>query len=125
MPTRERVQALIAQVQANRFVEAIEDFYTEDASMQENLGAKRVGRATLVAHERAMLGRNRVNTLGGEFLIDGDTVIIHWRFEITDGGGRRYALEELAHQRWHGDRIAEERFYYDPAQLAGRAAPTS
>ena len=22
----------------------------------------------------------------------------------------------LAHQRWDGDRIVEERFYYDPAQ---------
>ena len=31
-----------------------------------------------------------------------------------------FVLEELAHQRWRGDRIAEERFYYDPAQLAGR-----
>ena len=121
MPTRERVQALVAQVQANRFVEAIEDFYTEDASMQENLGATRVGRATLVAHERAMLGRNQVKTLGGEFLIDGDTVIIHWRFEITDASGRHLVLEELAHQCWRGDRVAEERFYYDPGQLAGRA----
>jgi hypothetical protein len=28
-------------------------------------------------------------------------------------------MEELAHQRWRGDRIVEERFYYDPAQLKG------
>jgi hypothetical protein len=27
-------------------------------------------------------------------------------------------MEELAYQRWEGDRIAEECFFYDPAQLA-------
>jgi hypothetical protein len=25
-------------------------------------------------------------------------------------------MEELAYQRWEGDRIAEETFFYDPAQ---------
>jgi len=25
-------------------------------------------------------------------------------------------MEELAWQRWEGDRIAEEEFFYDPAQ---------
>jgi len=120
MPTRERVQALVAEVRANRFVEAIEEFYTDDASMQENLEEKRVGRTTLVARERAMLASNRITTLGAEFLVDGDVVVVHWRFELVDADGHRFVLEELAHQRWRGDRIAEERFYYDPAQLAGR-----
>ena len=26
-------------------------------------------------------------------------------------------MEELAYQRWEGERIVEEKFYYDPAQL--------
>lgn len=26
--------------------------------------------------------------------------------------------DELALQRWRGDRVAEERFYYDPTQLS-------
>ena len=38
MPTRERVQAFIAEVEAGRFVEAIEGFYAENASMQDNDG---------------------------------------------------------------------------------------
>jgi ketosteroid isomerase-like protein len=123
MPTRERVQALVALVQANRFVEAIEEFYAEDASMQENLGAKRIGRAGLVAHERAVLAATRINTLAAASLVDGDHAVIHWRFEITDPTGHRFELDELAHQRWQGDRIVEERFYFDPAQMAGRTRP--
>ena len=35
MPTRERVQALIDLVEGGRYVEAIEAFYHNDASMQE------------------------------------------------------------------------------------------
>jgi hypothetical protein len=31
-------------------------------------------------------------------------------------------MDELAHQLWRGDRVAEERFYYDPAQLAAKPA---
>jgi hypothetical protein len=26
-------------------------------------------------------------------------------------------MEELAYQRWEGDRVVEERFFYDPKQL--------
>jgi len=26
-------------------------------------------------------------------------------------------IEELAHQRWQGEKIAEERFYFDPSQM--------
>jgi hypothetical protein len=37
-------------------------------------------------------------------------------FDIVRPDGRTFTLDELAYQLWHGDRIAQERFYYDPAQ---------
>jgi hypothetical protein len=37
-----------------------------------------------------------------------------FRFEWTDGTVTR--MEELAYQHWEGERIAEEQFFYDPAQ---------
>jgi len=50
-------------------------------------------------------------------LVHGDHVVIRWifAFEWLDGSSTR--LEELAWQRWQGDRIAAEQFFYDPAQL--------
>ena len=118
MPTRERVQAFVTAVEAGRYVEAIRDFYTEDATMQENLGVTREGRDALVAHEEAVLkGVKSIATRpGSTFAIDGDRVIVRWVFDIEDGQGRRHALDELAYQTWRGDRIASERFYYDPGQ---------
>jgi ketosteroid isomerase-like protein len=51
--------------------------------------------------------------------VSGDQVVIHWIFEFVKADGGVVRIEELAHQRWEGEKIAEERFYYDPAQMAG------
>ena len=117
MPTRERVQAFVAMVEAGDYVEAIRQFYTDDASMQENLGAARTGLAALAAGEEAVLQTVRITTRPGTaFTVDGDRVAVNWVFDIVLADGRKYALDEVAWQHWRGDRIARERFYYDPAQ---------
>ena len=119
MPDRERVLAFIRMVEAGGYVEALREFYAEDASMQENGEPPRVGRDRLVEHEWRMLSAHKeARTLPVEaFLVDGDRVVIHWVFEFTRRDGTSFRMDELAHQRWRGDRIVEERFYYDPAQL--------
>ena len=118
MPTRERVAQLIALVEQGRYVEAIEQFYVEEASMQENLQPPRKGRDALIEGERKVLAAfKQVRTLPVEaFLVDGDRVVIHWVFEFTRHDDGKFRQDELAWQRWRGDRIVEERFYYDPAQ---------
>ena len=50
-------------------------------------------------------------------LVDGDRVVINWVFEMTGSDGVARVMDELALQTWDGDRIATERFYYDPAQI--------
>lgn len=118
MPTPARVAALVAMVEAGQYVEAIEAFYAEDASMQENLGRTVTGRAALMDNERAALTRNTIVARKGSIaLVDGDHVAIRWVFEITDDTPTTRVLDEIAWQRWEGDRIVEERFYYDPGQM--------
>ena len=118
MPSRERVMALIAMVEQGKYVEAIEEFYTEDATMQENGEPPRGGRQRLVEGERKVLAAHKeARTLpGSSFVLDGDQVVIRWTFVFTRLDGRSFRMEELALQRWRGDRIAEERFFYDPEQ---------
>jgi ketosteroid isomerase-like protein len=58
-----------------------------------------------------------------DLLVDGDKVAIRWRFTFTPAAGPPMVMEEIALQRWEGDRIAEERFFYDPRQI--RPAPAS
>ncbi len=116
MPDRRRVEAFIAAVVGGDHVGAIADYYHEGASMQENLQPPRRGRALLMEHEAKVLERMRMHTHPGPlFLIDGDHVVINWTFEATGPDGVTRRLDELALQRWNGDRIAEERFVYDTA----------
>jgi ketosteroid isomerase-like protein len=118
MPTRERVKALITLVEKGLYVDAIQRFYTKDATMQENMQPPRRGMEALIAGEEKFLaGLKEVHALPvQEFLVEGDRVIINWVFEVVAIDGRKYRMDELAWQRWSGDRIVEERFYYDPAQ---------
>jgi ketosteroid isomerase-like protein len=118
MPSQDRVRQLISMVEAGKFVEAIEEFYAPSASMQENVQAPRQGLETLVAGERRVLASFKaVRTLPVEtFFVDGDRSVIRWVFEFVGHDGRSFRQDELAYQRWDGDKIVEERFYYDPAQ---------
>jgi ketosteroid isomerase-like protein len=118
MPSAERVRHLISMVEAGRFVEAIEEFYAPAATMQENVEPPRQGLETLVAGERRVLASFKsVRTLPVEtFFVDGDRSVIRWVFEFEGQDGRTFRQDELAYQRWAGDKIIEERFYYDPSQ---------
>ena len=118
MPTPETLARFIARVEENAHAEAIEEFYTPEASMQENQSAPRTGRNTLVTHERKVLARARSvsSQCVQPVFVSGDHVAIRWifRFEWLDGSVTR--MEEIASQQWQGERIAAETFFYDPAQ---------
>ena len=118
MPSRERVQAFVDAVLAGDFVQSIRDFYAEDATAQENLNPPRVGREALIAHEQKTLdSMGPVKPHCTTLLVDGDRVVIGWRFDMTSHEGVTRRLDELSLQTWRGDRIASERFFYDPASI--------
>jgi ketosteroid isomerase-like protein len=125
MPTRERVQALIDLVERGRYIEVLESFYHDDASMQENLDPPRHGLDTLIKGERRVIAAHRdIRTRPVEaFMVEGDRVVINWIFDFVDRDGRAFTLDELAFQLWRGERIIAERFYYDPAQRGRKSAP--
>ena len=124
MPTVETLERFIALVEQNAHIEAVESFYTENASMQENQSAPRIGRDSHVANERRVLSKAKtvMSKCVQPVFVSGDKVVIRWifRFEWLDGTVTH--MEELAYQRWEGERIAEETFFYDPAQLKPRRA---
>lgn len=122
MPTRDTLERFIAVVESNAHDAAIEAFYAEDATMRENQAEPRRGRDTLVAHERAVLARaaSVASRCLRPVLVDGDHVVVHWWFRFEWPDGTYTEMDELALQRWRGERIAEEQFFYDPAQRVRR-----
>jgi hypothetical protein len=120
MPSPHRVQSFVETVTSGDFVGAIERFYTPGASMRENMAAPRVGRDGLVAWERGVMSafKSIEAELVSPTMVEGDHAAVHWRFRFSPAAGPERVLEEIAWQRWEGDFIAEETFFYDPAQIA-------
>ena len=118
MPTTETLERFIARVEQNAHAEACEEFYTEDSSMQENQSPARVGRDAHVQNERKVMARARSvsSTCVRPVFVSGDKVVIRWIFHFEWLDGTVTHMEELAYERWQGERIAEETFFYDPAQ---------
>jgi len=122
MPSPQTLEQFIALVESNDHVQACELFYTEQSTMQENQGPPRVGRDAHVASERQVMARAEsvTSTCVRPVLVNGDHVVIRWIFRFAWRDGSVTRMEELAWQRWEGERIAEETFFYDPAQRAPR-----
>jgi hypothetical protein len=122
MPTPATLEAFIAMVESNDHVRAIEQYYAPDASMQENDAPPRRGRELLAANEAKVLARMRTvkSACVRPVFTHGDLVVIRWIFEFEAADGKRTRIEELAYQRWDGERVAEEKFFYDPKQLQPR-----
>jgi len=121
MPKLETIEQFIAMVEANEHDKAIEKFYTIDASMQENQSEPRVGRDLLVANEKNTL--LKVNSLVSKcirpYFVNGDYVVIQWFFRFEWKNGSISEIEEIAYQKWDGELIKEEKFFYDPKQFPG------
>ena len=119
MPKRETVEEFVALVEAGAFDTAMERFYAEDASMQENQDPPRHGLTALVEAERRTMAsaRNIKAQCVPPILIEDDTVAIRWRFAFEFSDGHRIILDEMTHQRWSGEKMREEQFFYDPKQM--------
>jgi hypothetical protein len=124
MPARDRVRAFVDLVEQAKYVEALEQFYHPHASMQDNQQEPRRGLERLIADEKATMARFALMKTdpATDLLVDGDKVTIRWKFTFTPADGPPMVMEEIALQRWEGDRIAEERFFYDPGQVRPRSA---
>jgi hypothetical protein len=121
MPSRTTVEAFAALVEAGDYVGAIEQFYLPDASTRENLSAPVAGRDALIAKERGVMAAfSKIEAVRiGPSLIEGDIVAARWKFTFTGTDGSVRTLEEIAWQSWRGEQLLEERFFYDPKQMAG------
>lgn len=119
MPSEAIVETFVALVESGDYVGAIEQYYHPDASMQENNDDPRRGRELLVAHERKAMAsvKSIVARRLAPPLIRGDQVAVRWEFVFTLPNDASFRLEEIAFQTWRGERIGEEKFFYDPKQM--------
>ena len=124
MPSADTIERFIAGIESNDHVKAVEEFYTEDATMRENQKPPRGPRSALVENERRVLARAKSveSICVRPAFVAGDRVVMRWIFRFVWLDGTTSELEELSYQRWEGERVAEEQFFYDPAQFVRKPA---
>jgi hypothetical protein len=100
---------------AGQTLEAMEQFYADNVTMQENEDAPRVGKDTCLAHEKQMLARVSVlkATLHRQAIDEANGVVFsEWSYETTSHTGKVYILTEVSVQHWQNELILSEKFYY-------------
>jgi len=119
MPSEQTLRDFVTTVESGDYVGAIERFYHPEASMQENEDPPRVGRDLLVAGEKRIMATFPSITARrlAEPMVNGNEVALRWRFEFTKPDGGVMVMDEMVFQTWQGERIATEKFYYDPKQM--------
>lgn len=125
MPSTDTLERFIALVESNAHDQAIEDFYAPHASMRENQAPPRVGRNQLLAGERKVMARatSIASHCVRPVFVNGDHVVIRWVFRFVWKDDSVTEMEELACQRWEGEFIVQEQFFYDPAQRTPQPPP--
>jgi len=83
MPSFNTVDRFVTLVESGQFLEAIDQFYADDASMQENGSTPRVGKDALLKFESAAQASvaSVKATCIRPMLISEDIVVIRWVFE--------------------------------------------
>lgn len=115
MPTKQRVTDLIQYATQGRIIEAMTEFYTPNCTMQENSNPPTVGLEANIEREKQFVDNVAEWHSAGvhSFIVDGDRAAIHWHMDFTAKNGARIVSDQIAWQRWEGDKIAEERFFYE------------
>ena len=109
---RRNVQELVDLVLANRALEAFEQHYAEDCTMQELDGSTRVGKSANRVHEREFLSKiTQVRAFACDgFVVSGDTAFVVWRLDVDHAAYGTMKMSEVAIQRWRDGKIVHERF---------------
>lgn len=113
----DKAKELYRMLGEGKMMDAFEKFYHDDIVMIEANGDSFSGkdRNRQRMHEWAesldeMHDSGTNNITSNEK--DGVTMVESWT-DVTFKGGQRFKMEEIAVQKWEGDHIIQERFYYN------------
>jgi hypothetical protein len=119
MPSAETVNRLLEAVGQGRIIEAFDEFYAENVVMQENSEPATEGFAANRAREEQFVAYVKEVKDGsfGPVIIDGDNVAYQSMMDFMGVDGTRIRKTQVAIQKWEGDKIVHERFFYDTATM--------
>lgn len=122
MPTIETLEDFVTMVEANQHVEAVERFYTPDATLQDNQSLETRGKNKQIENEKNLLLRVKkmYSKCIRPYFIKDNYVIIKWHFRFDFKNETFIDIEEIAYQQWNGEQIEKEQFFFDPKQFISK-----
>ncbi len=123
MSILKNAQDLCALMGQGKSMEAFEKYYHDNVTVVEATGETREGKDSQREAIQQWQGMVKEFHGGGigSIAVDeanGITTVQSWT-DITNAQGNRLKLEEVAVQKWEGDQIIHERFYYNPGNWGG------
>jgi len=114
-----RVDQLNQWIQEGRIMDAMREFYTDDLVMAENDNPPTMGLAANLEREQKFVDNTKWYGLELKGVAVGDGVTMsQWFMDFhTEHYGARLRFTQVAVQRWRGDKIYDERFYYNPVPV--------
>lgn len=114
---KQRVDSLVDYILQGKILEAMDEFYADDLSMQENNNPPTVGKAANIEREKQFLAqvkewkRTDINAIG----VDDSRgkTLVQYGFHFVNTAGQDVHYDQVAVQTWKNGRIVHERFYYD------------
>jgi ketosteroid isomerase-like protein len=116
MNYEEKARDIYEQLQQGKLLDAFDQYYGEDVVMTEPRGTRK-GKAECRAYEEQFLeGIEEFHSLEIVNLASDEqnaVTFVESSMDVTFKGGQRTKMEQVAVQRWEGNHIVHERFYYD------------
>ncbi len=110
-----RLHDLIGYIKQGRILDAMQEFYAKDVTMQENANPPTVGLDQNIERERQFL-QGVKEWKGSDFravAIGDDVTFYEGTFDFVATDGTPVHLEQVAVAHWRDGKIIHERFYYD------------
>jgi hypothetical protein len=116
MSYQENARNIYKMLAEGKLLDAFEKYYHPDVVMEEATGEKRVGKeANRNFQKEFMNSIKQVHGTGVNAVTSDEknavTMVESW-MDVTFSNGDRTRMQEVAVQKWKGDHIINERFYY-------------
>ena len=112
----EKAQDIYNMLGQGQLLDAFDKYYADNVVMTEPRGT-REGKPTCRQYEEQFLASVKefhdlqVTAIGADE--EAGTSFVESMMEVTFQDGNRVKMEQVAVQKWEGDQIVHERFYYE------------
>ncbi len=113
----ERVHDLQEYIRQGRILDAMNEFYDANVTMQENSNPPTIGLEANIEREKQFIAgvKEWLSYDVRSISVSADTAAVESGMEFISVDGKKVVVSQVAIQHWRNGKIVSERFYYNAA----------